>query len=367
MSRSLATLLFGLAMLFPSAAKAERVVLFAGGDDQSHDAPATRRQIIEPFGVEQNRDGEFYLVQMTTHRLAKIDRAGILRHIAGGPGQEDGGDRGDGGPPARAALNGPHALAIAPDGLVYIADTWNSRVRRFDPRDGTIQAFAGVGERGYAGDGGPAIEAKFGNVYCLAFNKDASRMLIADLDNRRIRAIDMRSGIVSTIAGNGESGSPVDGSLATESPLVDPRAVAVDNQGQVYIAERGGHALRVVDTSGRIRTVVGDGVAGLRGDIDESSVGGNAKVARLNGPKHLCADHDGNILIADTENHVIRRYLPRTGKIERVAGTGRRGSGGVGGPPRQVELDRPHGVYVAADATIYISDSSNNRILKIER
>jgi sugar lactone lactonase YvrE len=148
---------------------------------------------------------------------------------------------------------------------------------------------------------------------------------------------------------------------ARSAPLVDPRAVAVDAQGHVYILERSGHALRVVDPDGTIRTVAGTGKAGATGD------GGPARQATLNGPKHLCIDLEGNVLIADTENHLIRKYLPREGKIVRVAGTGQKGTAGVDGPPEQAELSQPHGVYVHPSGVLYITDSSNNRVLRMEQ
>lgn len=215
--------------------------------------------------------------------------------------------------------------------------------------------------KGFAGDGGPALEAQFGGIYCLAFAPRGDPLYLADLDNRRIRAIDMKTGTVSTIAGNGKKGVPKDGADATQAPLVDPRAVTADAQGNVYILERSGHALRVVDAKGKIRTVAGTGKQGSDGDDDP------ALKCRFNGPKHLCMDLDESVLIADTENHVIRKYLPGEGTVVRVAGTGPKGSKGLGGPPRQAELAQPHGVYVHKDGTMYISDSSNNRVLKIER
>jgi DNA-binding beta-propeller fold protein YncE len=141
---------------------------------------------------------------------------------------------------------------------------------------------------------------------------------------------------------------------------MDPRAVAVDGEGRVYILERNGNALRVVGTDGKIRTVAGNGRRGSSGDD------GPALKATLNGPKHLCVDGDGNVVIADTENHVIRKYLPREGKIVRIAGTGRKGNKGLDGPPLEAELNQPHGVHIRPDGTLYIADSSNNRILKVE-
>src|SRR5262249_54250955 len=147
-----------------------------------------------------------------------------------------------------------------------------------------------------------AAKAKFGGVYCVALDPKGEQMYLADLDNLRIRAIDMKTGTVRTVAGNGKKGVPEDGAEATKAPLVDPRAVAVDGKGNVYILERSGHALRVVDSSGKIRTVAGTGKQGATGD------GGDALKATFNGPKHLCIDKDGGVLIADTENHLIRKY-----------------------------------------------------------
>jgi sugar lactone lactonase YvrE len=340
-----------------SSHAAERVVLIAGGDKPNAE-DATQVKLNEPFAVDINRDGVLYLVEMTGHRLSRVSGNGAFTPLAGNGKPGNGGD---GGPAAQAQLNGPHAIAISKTGDVYIADTFNNRVRRFDPGSGEIHAFAGTGKKGFSGDGGPAAEAQFGGVYCIAFDASGRRMLMADLDNRRIRAIDMSTGVVTTVAGNGQKGVPKDSAEAAQSPLVDPRAVAVDEHDNIYILERGGHALRVVDSKGAIRTVAGAGKPGLAGDGDD------AIKAQLNGPKHLCIDRDGSVLIADTENHVIRRYDSKSGKITRVAGTGKQGRAGLNGPPLEIELDRPHGVYVAADGALYIADSSNGRILKIER
>ena len=169
-----------------------------------------------------------------------------------------------------------------------------------------------------------------------------------------------KTGNVQVVAGNGEKGVPADGAIATEAPLTDPRAAAADRKGNVYILERGGHALRVVGRDGKIRTVVNaSGKKGAEGD------GGDAIAATMNGPKHLCIDLEDNVIIADAENHLVRKYVPSTGKIVRVAGTGKKGAAGLDGPPEKCELARPHGVTVHRDGTLYITDSYNNRILKI--
>ena len=145
-------------------------------------------------------------------------------------------------------------------------------------------------------------------------------------------------------------GVPADGALAAESPLQDPRAVAADSQGNVYILERRGNALRVVDRQGRLRTLIKPG----------------SVTPDMNGPKHLCVDRQDNVIIADAENHLIRKYSPRDGSTVTIAGTGQKGDHVEPGDALQTQLNRPHGVYVSPSGELYITDSYNNRILKLK-
>lgn len=338
---------------------AARLVLVAGGGTNTTDGfQATSAKLNAPFGVDFDKAGNLYFVELNGHRVCRVDPRGLLATVAG-TGKK--GDVGDGGAARDAQFNGMHNLAIAPNDDIFLADTWNNRVRKIDVRTKVISTVAGTGERGFSGDGTPATQAKFGNIYCASLDPKAENLYLADLDNRRIRAVNLKTGVVRTVAGNGEKGVPKDGADAVSAPLVDPRAVAVDARGEVYILERSGNALRVVDRAGKIHTVVGTGANGASGD------GGDAKQATLNGPKHLCFDLNGNVVIADTENHVIHKYLPREGKIVRVAGNGKKGTNGLNGPPENAELNQPHGVYVHRDGTLYIADSSNDRVLKIEK
>jgi DNA-binding beta-propeller fold protein YncE len=319
-----------------------------------------------PFGIALTPDRTLYFVEMVGgERLRTIDAQGILYTLAG-TGTK--GSSGDGGPGRKATFNGMHSLAVGPEGVVYLADTWNHRIRTYDPRTGVVTAFAGTGVKGYAGDGGPAERAKFGDVYCLAFDAARKNLYVADLDNRRIRRINLKSGIVSTYAGNGTRGVPPDQARATEAPLVDPRAVAVGRDSSVYVLERSGHALRrITAADGRIQTVAGTGTAGAAlGD-------GSARRVQFDGPKHLCIEPAGAsdaVLIADTENHRILRYAVRAGRpvVEVVAGTGKKGAAIVDGDPLRSALFQPHGVAVhPKTGAIYIADSGNHRILKIEK
>ena len=350
---SLALLVFCLP-LTPRAAAARVVLVAGGGTSTNTTAPikATEAKLSSPFGVDFDSAGNLYLVEMTGQRVRKLDKTGMLTVIAGT------GEKGaQNGPGLGAQFNGIHNLAISVN-EIFLADTWNNRVRVLDLSSGKVSNMIGTGKKGFAGDNGPAIEATFGGIYCMSIGLDG-QWYLADLDNSRIRAVNPKTGIVRTIAGNGKIGVPPEGAKATEAPLNDPRAVIADALGQVYILERSGNSLRLVDTNGMIHTLVGTGQKGNTGD------GGDARLATMNGPKHLCFDLDGNVLIADTENHVIRQYRPRDGKIVRLAGTGKQGSKGLDGPPLELELNQPHGVCVHQDGTLYISDSSNHRVLKL--
>ena len=346
--RSFSAIAVGLFLLAAVPLHAERIVLVAGGTEDAVDVPATQAKLREPFGVDFDRAGNLFIVEMVSgNRLLKVDARGLLTRVAGQPKPGDGGDN---GPALNAQFNGPHNLAVLPDGDVLIGDTWNGRVRRVHMKTGTATSVPGFNA--------PPPQARTAGPYCITLNPAGTQLYIADL--RRVHLLDLKSGESRVVAGNGQKGVPADGATATEAPLVDPRAVAADRHGNVYILERQGHALRVVDARGRIRTVVNrSGQKGADGD------GGDALAATMNGPKHLCVDRDDTVIIADAENHLIRRYDPKTGKILRVAGTGRKGTAGLDGPPLECELARPHGVTVHRDGTLYITDSYNNRVLKI--
>lgn len=330
------------------ATKAERIVLVVGGTEERVGVAATQAKLHEPFGAEFDAQGNLYIVEMAAgNRLLKVDGRGVLTHVAG---RRASGDGGDGGPALEAKFNGPHNLAVLPDGNVLLGDTWNGRVRKVEVAKGVVTSIPGFAVA--------ADQARSAGPYCIALTPDGATLLVSDL--RRVHAIDLNTGRSRVVAGNGEKGVPTDGARAVEAPLVDPRAAVQDRKGNLYVLERNGHALRVVDAAGKIRTVVN--VSGKKG---ASGDGGDAREALMNGPKHLCVDLDDTIIIADAENNVVRRYLPATGKIVRVAGTGKRGAAGLGGAPEQCELARPHGVTVQRDGTLYITDSYNDRILKI--
>jgi DNA-binding beta-propeller fold protein YncE len=316
-----------------------RVVLFAGGGTGNDGVQATQAKLAQPFAVARDPlTGDFYISEYQGNRIRKVDAAGVISTVVG-PGAA-----GDAG---RITLNQPHHIVFPPaGGDLFIGDTFNSRLFRLDVKTGVVTPFA--------------ANAGFGKTFCLAFDPTGQKLYVADTDNKRVRTVDLATGAVATVAGNGSTGKPADGATATQAPLVDPRAIAVDSKGNLYILERDGNALRVVDTAGKIKTVAGTGQVGNTGD------GGNALMATMNGPKHVSVDLADDVMITDTENHVIRKLLVAQGKIVRIVGTGTQGAAGVPGPPAGVQLARPHGVFVAPDGKLYLSDSLNNRVLRVE-
>ena len=307
---------------------------------------ATGVRLVEPFAVGFDRQGNSYICEYKGQRITRVDKQGKSAPFAGTGAA---GYSGDGGPAVSAMLKDPHGLVVTRSGQMYVADTINHVIRRVELKSGIISTIAGTGRAGFSGDGGPAAKAEFNGTFAVALNKAQDKLYVADLNNRRVRRIDLKSGTVTTAAGNGESAAPTDGSRAADSPLVDPRAIALDSKGNLYILERRGNALRVAGRDGTIRTVIGPGTIS----------------PDLHGPKHLTVDAKDNVIIADAENHLVRLYSPRTGKTRTIAGTGRKCDKIVASDPSQTELNRPHGVTVDAAGRLYISDSYNHRVLRL--
>ena len=316
------------------------VIIGEGGDGKLMPG-----DLHNPLGIDFDSGGNMFIGELAGGRILRRGTDGQLKVLAGDGSKSY---SGDGGPADKATFNGIHNVAVTPGGDIYISDAWNHCVRKIDGQRWTVETFAGTGEAGFGGDNGPAIDASFNYVMCVSFSPDFKELLIADLKNRRVRVVDLGTRIVRTVAGNGQKGVPTDGQSAVESPLVDPRAVAMDRVGNTYILERGGHALRVVRPNGKIFTVAG---TGQKGNQD-----GPALEASFNSPKHLSIDKAGKVYIADDANALIRTYDPAAGLVKSIVGKGT--------SVRQT-LRRPHGVCVSNE-TLYIVDSGNHRILRLE-
>ncbi len=315
--------------------------------------PATAAVMREPFMCAFDSAGNLYVCEATNHIVRRIDAAtGTVTTVAG-TGEQ--GYTGDGGPATEATMYEPYSLAIAADGSIYIVDRLNAVIRRVDGETGIITTVAGTGEVGYSGDGGPGHEAQMREPNdCFLDNRGG--LLIADIQDQRIRRLDLTTGVIDTFAGTGEKERSGNGRPATEAGILGARAVCMDSSGNTFIAEREGNGVRMVGADGLMRTLAGDDCErGYSGD------GGHALASAWNGPKGIRCDAQGNIIVTDTENHAIRRIDRGTGFVTTIAG-GQLGSHGDGGPATEAGLDRPHGAEIAADGSIYIADSNNHRV-----
>ena len=371
-NRLLVTLALAWAVAFASfdhpSAWAEVVVLAGSAAGRVGKEPDAAK-VNEPFAVAFDAEGRMYGVEYTRgNRLFRIAQpaaqaeGGVphVEFVAGkfyvpAPKQSFPPDAATAAGEVR--FHGLHDVAIGPDGAVYVADTFNHRIRAFEPKSGTVHVVAGTGVSGFAGDGGPATAAQFNQAYCGTLLPDGAGMLVADIGNSRLRRIDLVAGTVETIVGNGQRGKPVDGAKALETPLAGPRAACQAKDGTIYLALREGNAL-VEIKQGVVRTVVNAaGKGGYGGD------GGPGRDALLAGPKYVAFDRAGRVLIADTENHCIRRYDPASGTIELVAGTPPRGGATVGKDLLSTQLLRPHGCSLDPEGRLVIADSDNDRII----
>jgi streptogramin lyase len=256
--------------------------------------PATAAQLDTPHGVVADGAGNVYVADSPNQRIRRIDAAGTITTVAGTGAAAY---NGDGRLATTAALRYPKGVEIGPDGLLYIADTVNHRVRRIEA-DGTITTVAGTGARGYSGDGGPATAAQFDRPRNVAFDA-VGVMYVVDEGNHRVRRVGL-VGIVTTLAGTGVAASTGDGGPAAAASLDLPRDVGVDATGNVFIVEEGGDRVRRVDPAGVISTFAGTGVRGYNGDDLP------ADTAQLRAPRGLAVTPTGGVLIADTGNHRLR-------------------------------------------------------------
>jgi len=321
--------------------------------------PAQAALLNGPFDVAFDSAGNLFFSDTFNHRIRRVDaRTGTITTIAG---NGEAGYAGDGGPAVQASLNEPYGIAIDRAGNIFVADRLNRRVRRIDAANGTITTLAGTGEPAYSGDGGPAARAGLAEPNGLALDADERHLYIADVADHRVRSVDLSSGAIATFAGTGAPEHGGDDGPVAEARIFGARAVKLGPDGTIYILERQGSSLRAVDAAtGIITTIAGTTGRGYSGD------GGPALAAVFDAPKEMAIDPDGNILIVDTENHAIRRIDRGTGVVTTIAG-GRKGTGGDGGPAAAAGLDRPHGAVVGPDGAIYIVDTNNHRIRKVTR
>jgi len=310
------------------------------------------RDVNNPYGIIIGPDGGLYFCDLDNQRIRRLDLAARTTKTIAGNGQK--GYSGDGGPAVDATLNMPHEIQFDARGMLYIAERDNHVVRKVDMQTGIISTLAGKGAPGFSGDGGPAAAAELRQPHSIAIDRN-NRLLICDIGNHRIRRVDLSSGAIDAWAGTGERQPTPDGAPVAGTPINGPRTIAFDASGDLYLALREGNAIyRIAAATSTFHHVAGTGKQGYSGD------GGPARLAELAGPKGL-AWSAGVLYVADTESHVIRKVDLASGIIDTILGTGQAGDGPET-DPRQCRLSRPHGLFADRSGLLYVTDSEAHRI-----
>ena len=311
-------------------------------------AASTAAKISHPSSVAADCNGNTYIADYDNGVVRKVDARGVITTFAGNGSI---GYSGDGGPATAAKLSNPTGVAIDAIGNVYIADYSNMVIRKVDTA-GNISTFAGNGGHGYSGDGGTATSAELNYPVGLAVD-NANNVYIADYLNSAIRMVSA-SGTIYTVAGKGTAGYSGDGSEAINAQLNNPRGVAVDASGNIYIADYGNNAIRKVNASGIITTIAGVGIAGYSGD------GGDAALAQLNNPWGIAVDGYGDIYFSELHNSIIRK-VDTNGIISTIAGNYGMWQGytGDGNSAINAQLDQPMGIAINCAGNLYIADNAN--------
>jgi hypothetical protein len=319
--------------------------------------PATAASLSSPADVAVDSAGNLYIADSYNNRIRKVAAGtGIITTVAGNgaPGYS-----GDNGPATAASLSGPTDVALDSAGNLYITDYFNNRIRKVAAGTGIITTVAGSGTAGYSGDNGPATAASLNGPFSVALD-NAENLYATDTGNQRIRKVAAGSGIITTVAGNGSQGYSGDNGPATVASLNNPSGVAIDGSGNLYLSDAGNQRIRKVAAgSGIISTVAGNGAFGFSGDNVA------ATATSLNSPAGVALDSAGNLYIADSNNNRIRKVDVGTGIITTVAGNGSYGYTGDTGAASAARLARPSGISMDGAGNLYIADNYNNRIRKV--
>ena len=374
--------------------------------------PANSAALSDPWGVAVDPAGSLYVTDQANNMVRRIDTETANVYTVAGTGFR--GFSGDGGPAVQAMFQRPSGIALDTVGSLYVADTWNHRLRRIDPWTGWVETLAGSAGSGYSGDGGIASEAVLNRPTGVAVDASGN-LYVADTGNQRVRKIDLATGIVSTVGGIGTPGYSGDGEGGAAAQLARPRGLAVDATGNLYVADSANHRVRRIDSAtGIITTVAGSGSPALRwtgGNADEARMdyptslaldpagnvlfidsnrvwkldaaglverlagpawsaspadGGASSEASFAYPQAIAVDTGGNVYVADTWNHRVLRIAAATGTIESFAGQGEEGDSGDGGAASEARLNRPRALAVDVAGNVFVADSGNRRIRRID-
>jgi len=318
---------------------------------------ATRAELGNPAGIALDSVGNLYIADYNNNVIRKVTKStSIITTIAG---NNTAGYFGDGGQASLASLHNPTDITIDSHGNMYIADYKNNRIRKVNLGTGIITTLAGNGSPGYSGDAGQAANAELNLPNGVAVDHRGN-LYVADAANNCIRKIVLSTGVITTIAGTGNAGYTGDSGLAIAAQLDYPTGLSIDDSNNVYIADWRNSCIRKIRVAtGIITTVAGNGVSGYARD------GGPATSAQLNFPISVSVDSVGNIYITDTQDHRLRKVDAATGIITTIAGDGLPGYAGNGGLAINAQIDYPDGVTLDKYGNIYLSDGLNDVIQKI--
>ena len=322
-------------------------------DAKTGSGKATETEISLVDGITLDQKGNVYITMREHNIISRIDTKGMMTRYAG---SGESGFSGDGGPAIKANFKTPAGLAFDPEGNLYIADRENHRVRKIDT-SGNISTFAGIGKAGFSGDGGPAVRAKL-NLPSGLVADEKGNLYISDRSNDRIRVVD-KKGVIRTYAGTGVAGFQGDAGPALKAQLDKPFGIALDEAENLYIADRNNNRVRKVSPEGIITTVAGDGGFFFMGD------NGPAYRASVAAPTGVAVDKKGNLYIADRNNNRIR-LVDKLGMIRTVAGTGQQDYNGESETARETNLYLPFGLTVDSNDNLLVIDRSHYRIRRIE-
>ena len=340
-----------LTLVFCYSTNAQIISTVAGNNTLGYccdNGQAISAELHNPSSVAHDASGNLYIVDQLNNRIRKVNASGVITTIAG---NGTAGFTGDGGQAIAAELNGPTCVALDPLGNIYIADAANNRIRMING-SGVISTVVGTGTAGFSGDSGPAPAAELNHPVGILFAGNVG--YIADASNNRIRMIN-GSGTISTIAGNGTAGYSGDGAAATAAKLNGPASIAIDAAGNLYISDYTNNRIRKITAAGIISTYAGNGIAGSTGD------GGAATAAEISGPSGIALDGAGNLYIPDYNNNKVRK-VSATGTMTTIAGTGVNSYFGDGGLATAARLSGPRGVCFDNSGNLYIADDFNNVI-----
>ncbi|MDF1657226.1 MAG: SMP-30/gluconolactonase/LRE family protein [Verrucomicrobiales bacterium] len=366
LNHSLTGIVFA-AVLVASLASAEiqiETVAGTGSRDYSGDSgPAAEATLNNPFGVIVAPDGDIIFCDTGNHVIRRISRASGDIETLVGTGEI--GLNGDEGDPLQASLHEPYEVRFHPSGDLYWVEMKNHVIRRLDARTNKVERVAGTGKSGFSGDGGLAVEATMNRPHSIQFDASGETLLICDIGNHRIRAVDLSSGIISTWCGNGSAEATPDGALvSSKTPLKGPRALDLAPNGDLWLALREGNQVFRIDAKAMtLHHIAGSGKKGFHPEPR------SAQDAELSGPKGVAISPDGKLVyLADTESHTVRAIDFRGDEpvVRLIAGTGSRGDGPDTPDPLVCEMNRLHGVGVdPVNGDLYIGDSETNKVRKV--